>query len=112
MGIDELSLLGRPHCGHIGPDENVVDVFRPREADKEHHHESDERADEARAKFDEMIDQRRAEASISSSAVVIYVFSPVFPAAASGAVVLPASAASSTAALIDSGRVDHRRHGR
>ena len=35
-------------------------ILRAGEADEEHHHERDQRPDQARAQLDQMVDQRRA----------------------------------------------------
>jgi hypothetical protein len=40
--------------------QDVVDLRREGEADEEHQQEGDQRLDQPRAQFDQMVDQRRA----------------------------------------------------
>src|SRR3954452_14334214 len=60
MGVNHVRLVGRADRLHVGPHQDVVDVFGAREADEEHRHEGDEGADQPRPQLDEMFDERGA----------------------------------------------------
>src|SRR5262249_61747177 len=56
--VDEFGIFRASHP-HERPYQNVVDVLGEYEADREHHAERDQRLDQPRTQFDQVIHQRR-----------------------------------------------------